>query len=120
MYLFISLIYKWYKKDICIDFALGFFCQAENKLDRIYTPLIYDDATRLIDHLFKMRNTVEEFKLLTPLRHFMDDLKKLMDVTKKYKGKYLELKAAELKDNEEKLSGIMKWLVLLEGHKDEL
>lgn len=97
-----------------------FFCQAENKLDRIYTALIYDDATRLIDHIFKMRNTVEEVKLLTPLLHFMDDLKKLMDATKKYKGNYLELKAAELKDSEEKLSGIMKWLILLEGHKDEL
>lgn len=58
--------------------------------------------------------------LLTPMLDFMDDIETFLEDSKKYINKFFETIAAEIKDNEVKLSSVMAILTHLEKHKEEL
>lgn len=101
--------------------GLLFVLQAENILDRTYVPAIFDDIGRFMDPLSELLKSVKGSTLrLTPVLDLMNDLKTFLEDSKKYINKYLETKAAEIKDNEEKLSSVMAILTHLEKHKEEL
>lgn len=101
---------------LCIH--LLFFLQDDHKLNRAFIAEIFDDITLLMDPLTEIINkTMKDF---TPMLDFIDELKPFLKTSKKYLDEYSETEAAEIKDYEEKLSGVMERIIQLENLKDEL
>lgn len=100
---------------------LYFFLQAENKIDRTYIPELLDDMPHIMKSLSEvLRKNFAPVLNFPPLLEIIDDLKTFLEAFSEYIGKYLETTSAEIKDYEEKLSGVMERITHLEKPKGEL
>lgn len=79
---------------------------------------MFDDITHLTDYVFKIIKTkMKDYTMFTLVMDLMDDTETFLEEMKPYIDAYTEKKAAEIKDYEEKLSGMMERITHLE---DEL